>query len=267
MSGWRRSVLIACASILAGLAVGALVSRFRPQEAARPPAIAAASDLAFALAEIAWHFTEEHGEHVDLVFGSSGTLARQARDGAPFQMFLSADEQFIFGLHEAGLTRDRGMLYAVGRLVLFAPQGSPLVPDEGLEGLTRLLAAGKVSRFAIANPAHAPYGRAAEAALRAHGLWDRIQPALVVGENVSQAAQFAASGDAAGGLIAHSIALAPSMRGRGSFALVPEGDHPPLRQRMVLMKSAGPVAEHFYAYVQTPGARAVLRRYGFAVAE
>jgi molybdate transport system substrate-binding protein len=227
--------------------------------------VAAASDLQFALTDIAARFTEETGERVELVFGSSGTLARQILDGAPFALFLSADEAFVEQLARAGRTRDDGMLYAIGRIVLFAPAGSPLVPSEGLDGLARLLAAGRVPRFAMANPAHAPYGRAAEQALRKRGLWDALRPSLVLGENVSQAAQFALTGHAVGGIIASSLALAPALRDKGTHMLIPPEDHEPLRQRMVLLSQAGPIAVRFYAYLQQPAARATLARYGFVL--
>lgn len=233
--------------------------------AQRSPVVAAASDLNFALTEIAEQFAREHGQRVELVFGSSGTLARQVRDGAPFELFLSADEALIEELAAAGLTRDAGALYAIGRIVLFAPTGSPLVPSEGLDGLARLLASGRVTRFAIANPEHAPYGRAAVAALRRRGIWNDLQPRLVLGDNVSQAAQFATTGSAVGGIIAYSLVLAPNVGSRGAFALIPDADHPPLRQRMVLLKRAGPVVEHFYQYLQQPAARAILERYGFTL--
>jgi molybdate transport system substrate-binding protein len=157
------------------------------------------------------------------------------------------------------------MLYAVGRLALFAPAGSPLVPAEGLDGLAQLLASGRVTRFAIANPQHAPYGRAAEAALRKRGIWNDLQPRLVLGDNVSQAAQFATTGNAVGGIIAHSLALAPNLGTRGTFALIPDSDHPPLRQRMVLLERAGPVIQRFYQYLQEPTARAIFERYGFTL--
>jgi molybdate transport system substrate-binding protein len=231
--------------------------------AQRPATVAAASDLNFALTDIAAQFAREQGERVELVFGSSGTLARQVRDGAPFELFLSADETFVEDLVAAGVTRDAGTLYAIGRIALFAPTGSPMVPGEGLDGLARLLASGRVTRFAIANPAHAPYGRAAEAALRKRGIWTDLQPRLVLGDNVSQAAQFATTGNAVGGIIAYSLVLAPNVRSRGAFALIPEADHPPLRQRMVLLKRAGPIVERFYQYLQQPAARAILGRYGF----
>jgi len=227
------------------------------------PRVAAASDLQFALADVAARFATDTGEQVDLVFGSSGTLARQIEDGAPFDLFLSADEAFVSRLQTAGRARDAGTLYAVGRIVLFAPAGSPLVPDDGLAGLARLVARGAVPRFAIANPAHAPYGRAAQQALQTHGLWDPLQPALVFGENVSQAAQFAMTGHAVGGIIAYSLARAPALRGKGTHALIPADAHDPLRQRMVLLAKAGPAAERFYAYLQTADARHILTQYGF----
>lgn len=229
----------------------------------RPALVAAASDLSFALEEIGTRFTQEEGPRVEIVLGSSGTLSRQIHEGAPFELFLSADEAYVDRLHAAGLTRDRGTLYATGRLALFAPTGSPLDVGEGLEGLARLVESGGVARFAIANPEHAPYGRAAEQALRRHGLWDALRPALVVGENVSQAAQFAVTGQAVGGLIAYSLATAPPLRARGRFALIPEADHEPLRQRMVLLARAGPAAERLFTYLQQPTARAIFERYGF----
>lgn len=249
-----------------GLTVLACCALMAPRLLARQPVlVAAASDLNFALSDIARQFEGETGNQVNLVFGSSGMLTRQLQDGAPFEIFLSADEAFVDTLFRAGLTRDRGALYAVGRIVLFAPPGSPLDPRLGLNGLAGLLAGGRVTRFAIANPAHAPYGRAAEAALRRHGVWAGLQPRLVLGENVSQAAQFATTGNAVGGIIAYSLALAPSLQGRGTYALIPEEDHAPLRQRMVLLKRAGAAAERFYAFLQTAGARRTFERYGFAL--
>jgi len=229
------------------------------------PIVAAASDLNFALTEIADQFAREQNQRVALVFGSSGTLARQVRDGAPFELFLSADEAFVEELVGVGLTRDRGTLYAVGRIVLFAPTGSPLNPQDGFDGLARLLVSGRVTRFAIANPEHAPYGRAAEAALRKRGVWNDLQPRLVLGENVSQAAQFATTGNTVGGIIAYSLALAPNLQNRGTYALIPDADHSPLRQRMVLLKRAGSVVERFYRYLQDAPARAILERYGFTL--
>jgi molybdate transport system substrate-binding protein len=233
--------------------------------AQRAPSVAAASDLRFALEAIAANFTKQSRERVELVFGSSGTLTRQLLDGAPFELFLSADEALVDKLVQAGLTRDRGALYAIGRLVIFAPHGSPLAVDEDLNGLRTLLAKGPVGRFAIANPEHAPYGFAAEAALRKQGLWDGLKPALVLGENIGQAAQFATTGNAVGGILAYSLVVSGPLREQGRYALVTESLHPPLRQRMVLLKQASATVDRFYQYLQQPAARNVLRQYGFVV--
>jgi molybdate transport system substrate-binding protein len=248
------------------LAVVTCVLAIEPSAAFQvPPTVAAASDLQFALEAIAKAFTAETGERVTLVFGSSGNLARQAMNGAPFELFLSADEAFVDMLAKDGYARDRGTIYGIGRIVLFAPRGSPLAVDEEMNGLRVLLARSAGVRFAIANPEHAPYGRAAEAALRARGLWDMLRPSLVLGENISQTAQFATAGGAAGGILAYSLVLAPALKGRGTYALIQESLHPPLRQRMVLMKRAGPAAQRFYQYLQSPGARALFEQYGFAL--
>jgi molybdate transport system substrate-binding protein len=233
--------------------------------AERPPTIAAAANLNFALPEIAKEFERTRRTSVEIVFGASGTLTRQIQDGAPFEMFLAADEEFPNQLTAAGLTRDAGVVYAVGRLVIFAPRDSPLEVDERLDGLGRLLKAGGVSRFAIANPDVAPYGRAAEAVLRKRRLWDALRPNLVLGDTVAQAAQFASTGNAVGGLIAYSLVLSPGFANRGTYAVIPSTDHPPLGQRMVLLKRAGPIATQFYAYLQDAAARAILQKYGFAV--
>jgi len=232
--------------------------------AQRPPTIAAAANLNFALREVADRFARAAGNRVELVFGASGTLTRQIQDGAPFEMFLAADEEFPNQLAKAGLTRDAGEIYAVGRLALFAPRGSPLQVDERLDGLARLLKGGGVTRFAIANPEVAPYGRAAEAVLRKHGLWDGIRPRLVLGDTIAQAAQFATTGNAVGGLVAYSLVLA-ELKDRGTHAVIPAADYPPLRQRMTLLKNAGPIVERFYRYVQEADARAILEKHGFAV--
>ena len=248
------------------LLLGALVTGAVPALAqAAPPLIAGAADLQFALAEIGQAFRAATGEEVRLSFGSSGNIARQIEQGAPVELFLSADEAFVFRLAEGGLTRDRGVLYALGRLALFTPPGSPLRAAEGMAAIRAALAAGAIRRFAIANPEHAPYGRAAEQALRAAGLWERIRPHLVLGENVAQAAQFSIAGGSQGGIVAYSLVLAPVMAGRGAFALLSPSLHEPLRQRMVLTRRAGAVAERFHAFLQQPPAREIMRRYGFVL--
>ena len=258
MNARRKRVLV----LLAIMVCFAWPARTPAQE---PPTIAAAANLNFALKEIAEAFTQARGMRVELVFGSSGTLTRQIRDGAPFELFLAADEEFPNQLAAAGLTRDAGAVYAVGRLVVFAPKGSPLTVDEKLDGLARLATAGGVTRFAIANPDVAPYGKAAQAVLRKRGVWDTIRPRLVLGDTVAQAAQFATTGNAVGGMIPYSLVLAPDFGDRGTYAVIPDADYPPLRQRMVLLKRASPTTTQFYDYVLSDAARPIFQKHGYAV--
>lgn len=236
-----------------------------PIAAAQGPAIAAASDLNAALPEIASLFTKQTGEIVRLTFGSSGSLAQQILNGAPFEMFLSADESYVARISAAGIAEGPGSLYATGRIGLFVPRGSKLRADAQLEGFADQLKSGTLKKFAIANPEHAPYGRAAREALVHAQLWPAIQRHLVLGENVAQATQFAMSGSADGGIIPLSAAMTEAVRSAGTFVLIPEDWHQPLRQRAVLLKRAGPTARSFHEFLQSPPAVAVLRRYGFAV--
>lgn len=229
------------------------------------PTIAAASDLKFALEDMAAAFTRHTGLRVRLAFGSSGNFARQIREGAPFELFLSADESYVRFLEQAGKTVDGGALYSIGRLVLFAPPQSPLRVNEGLNGLRQAIAAGQVRRIAIANPAHAPYGRTAAEALQKAGVWEAVKDKLVLGENVSQAAQFAVTGGVDAAIFAYSLALAPTFAGRGQWALIPEDFHQPLRQRMVLIKGAGTTASGFYRFILGAEGRRILERYGFSL--
>ena len=255
----RRSIL----SVLAAIALA-----WGPAAAQDDaPVVAAASDLQFAIAEIAEAFTAETGMEVRLSFGSTGNFARQIREGAPFLIFMAADERFIAELHADGFTRDEGELYALGRVVIMVPNGSILTPDPELNNLAEMLAAGQITRFAIANPDHAPYGMRAMESLMTKGIWNDLQPVIVLGENVSQAAQFALSGNAEGGIIAYSLALAPEVAPRGTYALIPEDWHEPLLQRMALLNGAGEVAEAFYAYMNEPAAREIMERYGFVLPE
>ncbi|MBX9451864.1 MAG: molybdate ABC transporter substrate-binding protein [Mesorhizobium sp.] len=244
------------------LAIGLFSTTASAQEDA--PVVAAAANLQFAIEEIAKSFAADTGKEVRLSMGSTGNIARQIRQGAPFELFLAADEKTLLDLAADGLTRDEGTVYAVGRIVVITPNGSKLAADGSLGSLREALAGGTLGRFAIANPEHAPFGVAAREALTHEGLWDAIQPHIVLGENVSQATQFALSGNTDGGIIAYSLALAPSNRERGTFELVPEEWHEPLRQRMALLKNAGPVAEAFYEYMDQPTAREILERYGFS---
>jgi len=247
----------------AGLAWGPLSATQAASAAAPVATIAAASDLKFALEAIAADFERQSGHRLRLVFGSSGQFFTQIRQGAPFHLFMSADEDFVFRLADEGRTVDRGQVYGVGRIGLFVPHGSALKPDGQLKDLAAAMADGRLQRLAIANPTHAPYGARAREALMHAGLWPAIEPRLVIGENISQAAQFASTGAAQGGIIALSLVMAPALAALGRFELIPEGFHKPLVQRMVLVKGAPPAAVAFYAYLAQPQAQEVMARFGF----
>lgn len=236
-------------------------------EAQGLPTIAAASDLKFALEEVVAQFERDTGQRIRIVVGSSGNFYAQLLQDAPFEMFMSADEDFALKLADAGKTVDRGRLYAVGRIVVVVPNGSPLVADGELKDLARALEDGRLQKFAIANPEHAPYGKRAEEALRHAGLWEAIRPRLVLGENIAQAAQFATSGNAQGGIVALSLVRAPAIARLVSYATIPESWHRPLRQRMVLLKRATAPTRAFYAWLATPAAQSIMSRYGFVMPE
>jgi len=231
--------------------------------AAESPVIAAASSLNPALADVADEFTMQTGYRVRLSFGASGNIARQIMQGAPYELFLSADESYALAVADPGLTQGPGTLYAVGRLALFVPNGSAVVADNELSDLAVAASDGRLRRLAIANPDHAPYGRAARELLQHRGLWERVQDKLVMGESVAQAAQFAVSGGADAALFSYSATLSPHLQSGGTAVLLPAGWHEPLRHRMVLLKNAGSMATAFYDFVLSAPARAILERHGF----
>lgn len=256
---FSRSFLLRCTF---GLLIGLMVAS-SPGRASDTTVIAAAASLNQVMPEIAQMFMDQTGKRVKISYGSSGNFARQIAQGAPFGMFLSADESYITKLSGLGMTRDDGAFYARGRLALFSPSGSDLVLTGGPESLPGILGKPASKRFAIANPEHAPYGRAARQALVHMDVWDKLSGRLVLGENASQATQFALSGSTQGGLIPYSQALSPAVSGRGAYVVIPESWHAPLRQKMVLMKNASDTARKFFDFMQSPDVRTVLNRYGF----
>ena len=247
-----------CAALAAA---GVSAGRSRAATSSVDVRVAAASDLKFALAELAARYERETGQRVQPSLGSSGNFAQQIRQGLPVDLFMSADEAFVFLLADAGLTQDRGVLYAQGRIAAVVPAKSPIDLDAQLRGLRASWSS--VTSFAMANPEHAPYGRAAQQALQRLDLWDLVKTRLVLGENISQATQFVASGAAQAGITALSLALAPEVARAVRQVVLPTTLHDPLRQRMVLLKGAKPQAVGFYRYVQGPDAKAVLSRHGF----
>lgn len=240
-----------------------------PAALAEVPTVAAASDLQFALTEAAERFQDETGHELRLNFGSSGNFRRQIGQGAPFDLYLSADEAYVLALHEEGRTVDEGVVYAVGRLAwLQRPdRGDPPVDGDPLAGVRDAIGVHRSDqgrpRIALANPEHAPYGVAARQALEHAGLWEASAPLRILGENVSQAARFALADEARGGLVAWSLALAPALAERSEHVLIPEAWHAPLVQRMALIEGAGETAHAFYAWLQQPNARDILAAYGF----
>jgi molybdate transport system substrate-binding protein len=260
---WLRRLAPALA--LAALAVclgSAVAPRVRADDA---PVIAAAASLRYALDEIAARFQQETGQDVRLTYGATGSLVHQIENGAPFELLLAADEASVKRLAEKGRTEGAPSIFARGRISLVAPKGSPVAVDGELKGLGAALAAGKVQHFAIANPDTAPYGRAAREALQKAGLWSDVEPLLVLGENVGQAAQFATTGAAEAGIVAHSLVVAPDVAAKITAAQIPETWHQPINHGMALLKGAGPAARAFAAFVRNEESRAVLERNGFSV--
>lgn len=254
----RRAFFLTLIGAAAGLGTGRAPAQSRP---VRPVLrLALASDMQFALQELAARFEAETGQALALQSGSSGNLARQIMQGMVVDLFVSADESYVFELADAGLTQGRGLRYATGRLALLAHKDSVLALDERLLGLRSQL--GNLRRFAIANPQHAPYGRAARQALMHAGLWDALSAKLVLGENVAQATQFVASGAAQAGIVSLSMARVPQVASATRHALLAEDLHPPLHQRLVLLKGATASAQAFVDFMARPDSRELLRRHG-----
>ncbi len=239
----------------------------RPGPAALPPLqvrIAAASDLKWVLEEAKQAFERAHpGATCTLTFGSSGNLFHQLSQKAPFDLFLSADRGYPEQLVEQGLGLKGSLFtYAVGHLVVWVPEASPIPVEQlGIRAVQHPAA----RRVAIANPRLAPYGRAAEAALRGAGLLDAVRERLVLGENIAQAAQFVQTGNADLGLLSLSLASSGAMKGQGRFSEVPAGLHPPLEQGGVVLAWARDreAALAFRAFLLGPEGQALLRKHGF----
>ena len=239
----------------------------RVEAADREINVAAAADLSSALQELATAYEKRTGIRAKLSFGASGALTQQIQNGAPFDIFFSADmdypRQLISGGQADGATLYR---YAVGRLVVWVPKDSPLdVEHKGMD----VLFDPSVKKMSIGNPQHAPYGRAAVAALKHYGLYEKVSDRLVLGEDISQAAQFVESGNAQVGFVALAHAAAPAMQGKGKFWVVPAEAYPPLDQGVVVISRSPHKqdAAAFLDYIKTAEASAVLQRYGFTLPE
>jgi molybdate transport system substrate-binding protein len=225
--------------------------------------VAAASDLNFAIKEIIAGFEKATGHKVKLSLGSSGNFHTQILNGAPFQVFLSADVNYPRELEKAGKAEAGSVyIYALGKLVLWVPNASRL----DIQGRQmKSLVDPSIKKISIANPAHAPYGRAALAAMQTAGVYEAVKNKLVFGENISQAAQFVQSGAADIGIVALSLAMGESMRSSGKFWELPGDQYPPIEQGIALVKPATPEARAFHDWVRRPETRQILARFGFGL--
>jgi molybdate transport system substrate-binding protein len=234
------------------------------QQACGTVTVAAASDLTYAMNEIAANFEKATGCKVRLSLGSSGNFLTQIENGAPFDVFFSADISYPKKLETEKLAAPGATyLYAIGKIVLWTRNGSGVDVSKGLA----VLRDPTVHKIAIANPAHAPYGHAAEEALHKAGIYDAVKDKLVLGENISQTAEFAESGNADVGIVALSLTISPAMKDKGSAWTIPENLYAPIEQGVVIVGAApNPQgAKQFLDYIKMPPTAALLERYGFVL--
>ena len=258
---WRVQILLV--SVLIALFMIAGLST-APSGQAGELTVAAASDLSFAFKELVPAFEQQTGEHVKLTLGSSGNFFSQIQNGAPFDLYFSADIGYPKKLEEASLTVPGSLYqYAVGRIVMWTGHESHIDVTEGFEALREPT----VKKIAIANPKHAPYGRAAVAAMEYFKVYDQVKDKLILGENISQAAQFIESGACDIGIIALSLAVAPIMKSKGTYWEVPAEAHPALEQGAVILKSSKQQesAKQFLAFIKGAQGQEIMKRYGFTL--
>lgn len=224
--------------------------------------IAAAADLKFAMDEIVAKFREANAkDDVDVIYGSSGKFYTQIQQGAPYDLYFSADIAFPRELVRSGFSFSEVIPYAFGRIVLWS--ATMEANKMSLDSLT----SSKISHIAIANPKHAPYGKRAEEALRASRLWERVEPKLVYGENIAHTAQFVQTGNAQVGIIALSLALNPALANKGGYWLIPDTLHAPLEQAFIITKRAqgNDLAKKFADYMRSSATRTIMTKYGFVL--
>jgi molybdate transport system substrate-binding protein len=232
--------------------------------AAQEITVAAASDLQFAMQDVAARFEKETGKTAKLIYGSSGNFFQQIQNGAPFDMFFSANLDYPKKLEAAGLIEPGSFYgYAKGKIVIWVPQQSKLDLSSGMQALLDP----SVKKIAVANPQHAPYGQAAVAAMQKENIYEKVKDKLVLGENISQTASFVVSGSADVGIVALSLALSPNMKDKGRYAEVPGDEYPPIEQACIIVGSSKnkEIARQFLSFVKTPAVADVLRSYGFDV--
>jgi len=225
---------------------------------------AAAANLQSAMQDVAAEFQKETRKEVKLIYGSSGNLFQRLQNGAPFDMFFSANLDYPKKLHAAGLTEPGSYYeYARGKVVVWVPKYSKLDLSSGLLALLNP----SIKKIAVANPQYAPYGQAAVAAMRREGVYEKVKDKFVLGENISQTDSFVVSGSADVGIVALSLALSPNMKDKGRYVEIPAGDYPPIEQACVILGSSKnkETAKEFLSFIKTSGVTDTLRSFCFDV--
>ena len=226
--------------------------------------VASASDLQSAMQEISARFQKETGKTVKVIYGSSGNFLQQIQNGAPFDMFFSANQDYPKKLEADGLTEaDSFYRYATGKIVVWVPNDAKFDISSGLASLIN----SAVKKVAIANPVHAPYGQAAVAAMKSENVYEKLAGKLVIGENISQTASFAQSGSVDAGIIALSLALSPNLKDKGRFTEIPAKDYPAIEQACVILKSSQhkDTAKAFLNFIKSGEVAEIFRAYGFSL--
>ncbi|MBS1269483.1 MAG: Molybdate-binding protein ModA [Gammaproteobacteria bacterium] len=234
-----------------------------PATASADVLVAAASSIREPFEQVVARFARDTGIDVRVSYGASGNLTHQILRGAPYEIFLSADEVFPEKLADSARVSKGPFVYARGRLTVYAPNASPVEVEQGLAGIAEALTHDRLRHLAVADPELAPYGRAARQALESGGLWRSLESRVVVANSVARAAQFAASGSVDAALVSLSLAISPALAGAGRYRLLPETAHAPLRHAMVLLDAPGAGASRLYAYLSRYTARAPFRENGF----
>ncbi len=224
--------------------------------------IAVAANMKDAFAEIAAEFKSTGKPEMRVVYGSSGNFAAQIMNGAPFSLFIAADEQFPLELFKNGKTVDDGSVYAIGKLVIITKTSSGIYLSDSKSDIAKAI--GKANKVAIAKPEIAPYGRAAVQYLKAEGLWDLAKDKLVYADNIGSATTYVASGAADLGFTAFSLAKSPELLRQTSYVAVDTKMYEPIKQRMVLIKGAPQEAQDLYRFMQGPKAKSILQKYGYS---
>jgi molybdate transport system substrate-binding protein len=234
------------------------------RSAAQEITVAAAADLQFVMQDVGARFQKDTGKSVKLIYGSSGNFAQQLQNGAPFDMFFSANLDYPKRLEAAGLTEPGSFYqYAIGKIVIWVPNDSKLDVGPGLKAFLDP----SIKKIAIANPEHAPYGKAAVAAMQKENIYDQVKDKFVLGENISQTASFVASGSADVGIVALSLALSRNMKEKGRYAEIPAADYPAIEQACVIMRSSKnkDIAQQFLKFIQSAPVKELFQKYGFAI--